>query len=388
MESDLHESTNSVIHLLNRHISSVSRWLLLFGLGTIVLEAATRFEDWVRFGVPLNSRVASANDLIVTDTVGPRGRPNAKFGRWQLNSMGFHGPESSLDDHSAVLRIVTAGSSETFGLYESAGKEYPRQLQDSLGRALSERCPANAPRIEVINAALPGMALPSLSSHLDNVVRRLKPDLIILYPSPGFYLNMTPPRLTTSTASDTSLPASRILHLRALDRVVAQVKSLLPSRLTTALRQLMIDRAMAGYEEGTKYVTVPTDRLQRFDSDLRHTVGIALSISPSVVLVGHVNATMAPRFDNNDMLIAWERQLPRATGSVITQFHNEALRIIQRAASDSGVPYVDLKRALDGLEWSEAFADFVHFTDAGAGIVSATVKQAVLDFIDCNGVRE
>ena len=31
-----------------------------------------------------------------------------------------------------VVRIATTGASETFGLYEAANKEYPRQLEDSL----------------------------------------------------------------------------------------------------------------------------------------------------------------------------------------------------------------------------------------------------------------
>jgi hypothetical protein len=357
---------------------TVARWAALLLLGLATLEVASRVEDRVAYGMPLLSRIRNSGDLVIRDTAAPRGRPNAVFRRWRLDSLGFRGPEVSRVAEPGTFRIVVTGASETFGLYEATGKEYPRQLEHALQVRLEKQCAGRErPKVEVINAALPGMALPSMTAHLLNVIAPLNPQLVVLYPSPGFYLN---PRAPTSAVArqpvDTSLPIAAALTLRFPERVTTQLKSLLPDPVATWLRERAIARQERRYPQGWKFVEVPPERLARMEEDLRALLGAARHAAPHVMLVGHVNATMQPGFDERGLLVSWENQFPRARGDVIAQFHARALEISRAVASDSSVDFVDVVSDFDG-QWDEAFADFVHFTDAGARLFAHRLADSI-----------
>jgi len=361
------------------------RWALILLAGLVVAESTVRIEDRITDDIPIFSRVTSANDLVLIDSAGARGRPNAAFRRWRLNALGMRGPDISPVPDEQTVRVVIAGSSETFGLYEPTGREYPRQLEDSLRARLAATCdPANVSRVEVVNAALPGMALPSLARHLDHVVRPLQPHIVVLYPSPGFYLNMRPPIAQARSRSDTTLAVAKARKLRLVDRFIDQVKGLTPSLLLTMARRSMIERTMKRYPDGIKYETVPPDRLSQFENDLRMTIGVAHRLDTEVILMGHVNATMQPGFDDEALLVAWERQLPRATGETLSRFHAAARDIEERVAADSNVAYVDLPKVFAD-RWEGSFADFVHFTEAGASLVAGALAPAVLAASDACG---
>src|SRR5688572_20214569 len=109
-----------------------ARWALLAVAALVVLEWVSRIEERIGNGIPLTSRVRAPGDLVWFDSAGARGRPNASYRRWHLNALGLRGPEVEATKPPGVYRIVVTGSSETFGLYESKGREYPRQLEDSL----------------------------------------------------------------------------------------------------------------------------------------------------------------------------------------------------------------------------------------------------------------
>jgi len=222
------------------------------------------------------------------------------------------------------------------------------------------------------------MALPSLAQHLDRVVRPLQPQVIVLYPSPGFYLNLRPPRAQSRPPSDTTLPLANARKLRVGERFISQLKALTPAPLLTTARRAMIDRTMKKYPDGIKYTSIPADRLKQFEDDLRVAIGVAHSIGPRVILMGHVNATMEPDFEDEGLLVAWENQLRRATGETIARFHAAARDIEERVASDSSVVFVDLPTAFAG-RWSGSFADFVHFTNSGASVVAGALTPVVLE---------
>ncbi len=343
------------------------QWGALVVVALIVMEITTRVEDRIAAGIPMLSRVSGPGDLIWLDTVGARGRPNAKYRNWSLNGLGFRGPEVSARPAAGVTRIVTIGASETFGLYERPGREFPRQLEDSLR---ARGCTS----VEVVNAALPGMALPSMAQLLDRVVRPVGASHLILYPSPAFYLNRRGPEATRGEAgADTTLPASRVLVPRIRERASTQLKSLVPEPVKTVLRRTIADR---GKRAERRAHTFPTGRLESLEHDLRSTVGVARSLGVPVTLAGHVNATMQPGFNDPALLTAWEYQFPAVSGDVIVEFHRRARVVAEQVARDSSVAYVDLTAAI-GDSWEASFADFVHFTDSGAARVASTLASAL-----------
>ena len=89
-------------------------------------------------GCPSPSPYGSEVDLVMHDSLGMHGRPGAQYLKWTLNALGTRGPEVSPRPGPGVLRVVATGASETFGQSEGPGREYPRQLEDSLRARLAD----------------------------------------------------------------------------------------------------------------------------------------------------------------------------------------------------------------------------------------------------------
>src|SRR5205823_3540189 len=100
------------------------RVLGCFIIVVLTLELCARVDDYVTFGAPLFAPY-NAETMYQMDAIGKHGKPNARYKKWQLNNLGYRGP----DPQSGKTTILCFGSSETFGLYEAPGEEYPRQLE-------------------------------------------------------------------------------------------------------------------------------------------------------------------------------------------------------------------------------------------------------------------
>ena len=158
-----------------------------------LLEVCARLDDAVTWGAPFFGEYSNTS-LSVIDALGPRCRPNGQFEKWKLNSYGFRGPEVTPAKSPGVTRIMVVGASETFGLYESPGNEYPAEMQRQLRRGPKQ--------FEVINAACAGMSPPRIAQLLDSLLGRFRPDYLLYYPSPQFYLDEQPPTESRRTAPD------------------------------------------------------------------------------------------------------------------------------------------------------------------------------------------
>lgn len=353
--------------------------LALCALFCLTAELTCRLEDWLRFGTPFFTKITSQADLMIRDADGIHGRPNARYQKWSMNALGTRGPAATLAKPDATLRVVLLGASETFGLYESPGKEFARQLEDSLNALLVARgCTRR--RFEVLNAALPGMSLPTIEQDLRNRVRRFGADVIVLYPTPAQYLVDEPPQ---PAAPDSSGRASLLsprgaLHSRVVDRLRAQLKELLPDVVATWLRRRDTEAQLRDKPANWRFASPPADRLALYDADLRQVIGTIRASRATPILMTHANRFMHAGPADRGMLVAWEKFYPRAPGSVIVAFDAEARDVTLRAAADSSVVVADVARQLARARASDVFADFSHFTDAGSAVVASALVSPVL----------
>jgi lysophospholipase L1-like esterase len=341
----------------------------LLAIFALTMEMACRVDDAIRFGTPVLSRVESESDLLVRDADGEHGRPHARYGKWVINNVGMRGPDIDPVKPPGTLRVVTAGASETFGLYESPGQEFPRQLEDTLRARVG-------PRVEVLNAAIFGMSLPTLEQDLRLRVRALRPDVVVLYPTPVQYLNEeTPTPAEPDSAASGRLPFRDALYPRAMERLRKQAKALVPEWLATSLRRDDIARDARDHPAGWRFTSVPADRLAAYDADVRRTIGTIHAIGAAPVLAIHANAFEEGESPNQALLVSWENQYHRATGDALIAFEAAAARATMQAARDSNVIVVDLRR----VHATPMFADYAHFTDAGAAVVAGALAPAVLE---------
>ncbi len=88
------------------------------------------------------------------------------------NSLGFRGPDISLEKPAGVTRIAALGDSVTDGFYVDNEATYPHQLQEVLqGQNI---------RAEVVNAARGGASIDIEYAILRKFVLPLKPDMVVL----------------------------------------------------------------------------------------------------------------------------------------------------------------------------------------------------------------
>ena len=109
------------------------------------------------------------------DTNGFHSKPNAKYQKWSINSFGFRGKGITKEKPDDIIRVITIGASETFGLYESENMEFPAQIQTILDE--------NKPnRYQVLNAAHAGMSIPRIIEYYKSWLKQFNADIIIYYP--------------------------------------------------------------------------------------------------------------------------------------------------------------------------------------------------------------
>jgi hypothetical protein len=355
---------------------------LLLVAFSVALEATCRIEDWVQFRTDILSPFTAQDQLIVRDADGVHGRPNARFQKWVMDSLGFRGPEIASRKDAGIVRIATVGASETFGLYESPGREYPRQLEDSLNATLAQWSPCGerpVARFEVLNAAMPGMSLPTVEQDIRNRSRRLQPDVVVIYATPAQYLEEALPTAARPDSSGRPLARSlpSRLSFRAASRLREQLKQLAPGPVKTWLRAREVARTLASHPAGWQFTGVPPDRLNAYEQAFRRTIGSVRSIGAVPVVVAHANVFALGPVHDSSLLGAWERFYPRATGATIIAFDSAAAQVTKQVARDSGAALVDAQAALAGGP-GPVFADYAHFTDLGAGRLARAVGETVV----------
>ncbi len=361
-------------------VHRIAELLALTILFVVSLELTCRVEDWVEYRTPIFTRERSTMDLLIRDANGMHGRPNGRFQKWSLDSFGLRGPEVSRAKPPYVFRVATVGASETFGLYEAPGHEYPRQLEDSLNAKLAK--PTTCPHwhAQVLNAAMPGMSLPTIDQDIRLRLEPLKPDFVVVYATPPAYLDYSAPVAAhpdSSFRETSELPWYYALSPRVAERLRTQLKSVLPTFLQDWLRQRDISSNITGHPAGWRFETVPTERLELFETDLRHLIGTIRSIGAIPVLMTHANRFAGSSAWDPTALRAWEKFYPRATGRTIVAFDSSARLTTIQIARDSQAVLIDLQPDL-ARSARAPFADFSHFTDSGAALVAEKASDAIL----------
>ena len=349
----------------------VAAGLVLFLLVIIAAELTVRVEDWVRYRTPLGRSLRDQSELSILDATGRHPMPGSSFGKWRINSAGTRGPEP--DPAKAGSRVLILGASETFGLYESPDREYPRQLADSLNRG---GCSA-----DVLNGAFVGMSLPTVEQDLRLRLKRVAPRVVVYYPTPPQYAEELPVAVIPDSSGTDTVPVPG-WHLRFVVRAYNQLKSMIPP-LSDFLRQRDIAAKRAGKPEDWLYHTIPPSHADAFDADIRRLVGTVRAIGATPILATHANGFSGTPPLGDKTLRAWERFYPRATGEALLEFDSLTAARIRRVAADSNVALVDAWQAFHGLNAPELFADFSHFTDRGAARMAALLRPTVSQTLGC-----
>jgi hypothetical protein len=319
-------------------------------------ELCARVDDAVTAGAPLFGHY-DMSVLMTADQFGIAGRPNSRFAKWRMNGLGFRGAELTTDRE----RILCVGASETFGMYEPEGMEFPAQLERELNRR------AGAERYQVVNAGLPGQSLSSFNRRAAAVLREVRPTTVVLYPSLAIYITPPPENFVPSSSQPTPGYTLRIVYK------FSTLSDRLPESVRTALRRISIGGAT---RHRAVLDRIPESNVQRFRRDLSHLLDGMAAEHVRAVLVTHATRFGASiKREDRPMLIAWRALYPALQEDGFLDMENRLNDVIRSEAADRGLTLVDASRFLHG---SADFVEFVHFTPRGAHVLANSIVDALI----------
>ncbi len=348
------------------------RWSLLVAcfLGTI--ELACRIEQWFLYDAPVLGMYTYDTALFTTDEYGIRGKPHGGYEKWRLNSLGFRGPEMSIEKQNGTLRIVCIGASETFGLYEGKDNEWPRQLEQKLK--------AQGIDAEVINAAIAGMSLSQRTIHLQQRLLQLRPDVVVMMLEYGSYAGLTPERVRMQRSTRAVLPDHQ--------GIIEQIKSLRApvkfKEVAIPMLSPLVQRWLAKWEKAVKLEVRKKDIGERFRSfqhimpfeveafrqDLHALYYVTQSAGSQLVLLSP--AMWITEENLSSMYLSW----PYIDESWWREARVRMGEEVREFARTEHIQYLDLSQAIKGHEvgW---MVDMLHFSDDGAWQVAQYVSHAI-----------
>ena len=358
------------------------RWGGLAIVFLLTLELAARVDDALTWGAPLVGRY-SHGTLTMRDSLGVRNRPDYRFEKWRINNLGFRGSDVAQVPPDSVLRIGVLGASETFGLFESEGWEYPALLQLELDSI-------QAGRFQVLNAAVAGMGLPAMRRYFEKVVAPASPALVIIYPSPSFYLDLEPPTppmeeepaLSSETPrAGPGFPGLSDFRIVAKGRTV--LRDFIPRGIQSRVREQRLEAFRDGLGSAMLWDEVPEDRMVQFGQDLRALVRSVQASGAKPVLVTHANRFQrsldALSAEDQHHLLAINSLYPRATPQVLREVDEAANEVIRGLARENGWSVIEASGRIPAD--AEHFADYAHFTDQGAARMADLLAAGVVSLL-------
>jgi hypothetical protein len=355
----------------HRQIRVIVHSLVLLCVAIVAAELTARLDDWWFHDIPFWSQ-PSYDDLFVVGPDGQRrGKPEAHFQKWQMNSFGFRNPEISLHPDGRTRRVILLGASETFGLRESPGKEFAAQLADR----------ARPHGIEIVNAALPGITITTLKPYWEHWVSRFDASTVIIYPSTHLFLSCedwhdSPAPVAAPEQNSTA--GFRRLHLSDL-RIFGRAMSMgvEPRFVVRWSNDRQTTRIVAEHQPSWVYTVVPETCLTRFDRDLIALVDAIQRTGATVIVCTQaLLASRDPGPEDMQELESFRIFSPRASARVIRDFVTRADALIRALPAIRHVRVVDVDRALGGRH--DAFGDLVHFNDKGASVVADLLLQSLV----------
>jgi hypothetical protein len=335
-------------------VRSILRALWIILLAGAIFEVLARLDDWVRFGASPVDRY-DIEEVFKTGEFGKQGKPLAKFKKWEMNSLGFRGPEPAADSWTVLVH----GASESFGIFESPGHEYPRLLEKELKRL--------NPRYSVVNAAMPGMRF-GRDAYLIDAIQRTNAKAVVIYPTPLGYFGINE-GVCGNPKNRVMGNATRGPLLRAPGKLYDYLKRSLPDQVGDFFRS-----THSAIQAGSTQLasTWSKEDLEAFEADLKCITDKVRQAGATPLLLTHATIFGA-RFemDYPVMLNAWQRFYPMLDKRGFRRIEIEANELIRRVGVSHGFPVLDLAQGIE--PGPKMFADFVHFSDAGAQAVASQI---------------
>jgi hypothetical protein len=315
-----------------------------FGLG----ELSIRGLNLVRFGNTAGDANVSKREtrIYIDEKTGIRRQKPGKYGRIEINSLGFRGPEIPAEKPQEKIRIAFLGASGVYDPYAREEKTWPRIVTTLLDDALPG-C-----EVDALNGGQPGYQLEHMRIAYDHYIARLNPDAVVIYAS-GF--NIDANRLALAAETPVEQPY-RESWLAAHSLFWAKVeKNIYSLRL----------RRNVHNQEGKLQINTATIT-QRFEAALFDFVK---SLQESGVRVFLVSMTSflsegQSKAEQQEAVQSAVLYMPYMSVDGFLRSNAAYREATRRVAARSGSVFVDTASVVPNS--AENFADSNHFTERGS----------------------
>lgn len=339
-----------------KRLSTLVRCCLATVIFVLVLEVCARIDDVVTYGAAFSGPY-NKDILFQRDKIGKWGKPGAQYAKWQLNSLGYRGPEL----RPGTIRIICMGASETFGMYEAPDQEYPRQLE----RDLNSGMPTGL--FQVVNVAYAGETVPTAILRAPQIIAQIHPSYAVIYPDFTSY--------THEPSAPSATQARMSFESRLAERVNNLLKYALPSAVQNELRKVVIRREVA-----TRHYVVmerlPEERVELFRQDLQKLVATLRSYGVEPILATHATFFSKP-FSESDrmMLTTWRKFYPMLKEDGFIDMQSRMNEVVRQTAAAGHVPLIDADKEMP--PGPKYFGDMVHFTTEGAEVMASILANGM-----------
>jgi hypothetical protein len=370
-------------------VRKLIKWIWLVVVFVAVLELLARLGDTLRYDAPFWGDYSHLR-LRTYDSDGIQYNiPLARFEKWQNNSLGFRGDEIALNKPAGTYRIACMGTSESYGLFEEPGKEWPRQLADKIG--------GNS-RLEIINISVVGLPLSKFQPYFEKYVKKIAPDMVILLINPCSYvieserLSNKPPDQTAPVPAKPAQPEfglssikEYISNMRINDKLTKSIKRLIPSDILQKYQLRLSVKQVAEAERfrlinKSAYDTIPGKYIESYRKELQSLIDYYLANNMKVVLtsyptlLSYENINMYP-----DLFLGARRYGVELSLKGMIDVTDKINRINEEMAVANGLDFVVLNELIPHTK--DYFADNVHFTNKGAEFVAERVAVTISNSI-------
>lgn len=284
-----------------------------------------------------------------------------------ISKQGFRGKNFAITKAPGVIRILTLGSSSTFGFYNRDDETYPYFMQ----RLLEERC-ARGRRFEVINFAIPHMTSDSIAAMFASEGVALSPDVITFYEGRNESIP-SQKKYDSLVEKIHSVLVHRLLLVAFLDQVYGgkrtsvtdpslKVGALADERSRLFLKNLT-DILDAARRTGTKLIVAN----QQATSKSPVPVVAAERLSLRGVTYGQEAEEIERRMAQNKEVTSFEQSF---------LVHRRLMKDLRQWANAQEVPFVDIIGALD--QQRHHMLSWVHMHPEANRIVAGEFSDAIL----------
>lgn len=304
--------------------------------------------------------------------VGTINRPNdvvkIKNHDWEINSLGFRGPELVMPKPKGVFRVFILGASTVSG-----GPNEKWTIDYYLQKDLRQFIP----NVEVINAGVPGYTSQNELLLLETRILKLEPDLVIVIDgSNTLYLSMHPEqspvamqeRILNKLVNHATLPTLITYDLRYLFHKSYFVMLL--------YRKLFVNRIPAGDISGTK---ISAQEIANYLDDLQLMKAVldAKHVRGMLVFQPALNCGKAHLSDYEKSIFAYFQShgLVNWLNQVKTIWPSVGLEV-QKIPPSPFVRAYDFSRVFEN-ENETMYLDSVHYSPAGDAKIAAAMARVI-----------